>query len=51
MITVILQEYETSYPEVRAMPAIHAHKLGLSKAFYKVQLLGDFDQVEFEYKA
>ena len=46
MINVLIQEYETSAPERRTMPASHAHKLGLSKAFYKVQLLGDF-----EYKA
>lgn len=51
MIKVIIQEHETSAPKTRTMPAIHAHNLGLSKAFYKVQLLGDFDQVEFEYKA
>ena len=51
MINVLIQEYETSAPERRTMPASHAHKLGLSKAFYKVQLLGDFDQIEFEYKA
>lgn len=51
MIDVIIQEYETSALERRTMPAIHAHKLGLSKAFYKVQLLGDFDQIDFEYKA
>lgn len=51
MIKVIIQEYETSVPEGRTMPVSHAHKLGLSKTFYKVQLLGDFGQVNFEYKA
>lgn len=51
MVKVLIQEYETSTQEARTMSAIHAHKLGLSKAFYKVQLLGDFNQVEFEYKA
>lgn len=51
MVKVLIQEYETSIQEARTLPAIHAHKLGLSKAFYKVQLLGDFNQVEFEYKA
>ncbi len=50
MIKVIIQEYETSDAEIRTMPAIHAHKLGLSKSLYKVQLLGDFDQIDFEYK-
>jgi hypothetical protein len=51
MTKIIIQEYETSVPVTRTIPAIHAHKLGLSKAFYKVQLLGEFDQVDFEYKA
>lgn len=51
MIDVLIQEYETSALERRTMPASHAHKLGLVKAFYKVQLLGDFDQIDFEYKA
>ncbi|ADX87839.1 hypothetical protein 2003DhaA_0120 [Vibrio phage ICP1] len=51
MIEVIIQEYETSALVSRTMPADHAHKLGLSKAFYKVQLLGNFDQIDFEYKA
>ena len=50
MINVIIQEYETSSPERRTMPSIQAHKLGLNGGFYKVQLLGDFDQVDFEYK-
>lgn len=48
MIEVIIQEYETSALVSRTMPADHAHKLGLSKAFYK---LGNFDQIDFEYKA
>lgn len=51
MIKVIIQEYKTSAPEERTMPVIHAHNLGSSKAFYKVQLLGNFDQINFEYKA
>ena len=51
MIKVIIQEYETSTVMTRTMSAVHAHKLGLSKAFYKVQLLGEFDQIDFEYKA
>ena len=50
MINVIIQEHETSAPEYRTMSAIAAHKLGLNGGYYKVQLLGTFDQVEFEYK-
>ncbi|AGH31915.1 hypothetical protein VPIG_00057 [Vibrio phage PWH3a-P1] len=50
MINVIIQEYETIAPERRTMPAITAHKLGLNGGYYKVQLLGDFDQIICEYK-
>jgi len=50
MINVILQEYEISLPELRTMPATTAHNLGLKGDYYKVQLLGDFNQIEFEYK-
>ncbi|QXN60082.1 hypothetical protein KUA24_15 [Vibrio phage HNL01] len=51
MVNVIIQEYQNSIPEHRTVPVKHAHNLGLNGGFYKVQILGDFDQVVTEYKA
>lgn len=50
MVTVIVWEYSTSQKQVRLLPIDHAHNLGLKGGFYKVQILGEFDQVDFEYK-
>lgn len=50
MVTVKLWEHETSAPITRSLPNDHAHKLGLNSGFYKVQILGEFDQVDFEYR-
>lgn len=51
MFTVITFEYETSEPVTRHnVPAAHAHSIGLNGGFYKVQLINEFDQVDFEYK-
>ena len=51
MFTVITFEYETSAPTTRHnVPADQAHKIGLNGGFYKVQLINEFDQVDFEYK-
>ena len=50
MVTVNVWEYSTSQKEVRVLPTDYAHKLGLKGGFYKVQILGEFDQVEYEYK-
>jgi len=51
MIKVIIQEYKTSAQEESIMPATHAHMIGLAKVFYKIQLIGEFGQSDFEYKA
>lgn len=50
MVTVNVWEYSTSQKEVRFLPIDHAHNLGLKGGFYKVQILCEFDQVDFEYK-
>jgi len=50
MKTVLIQEYSTSQVEARLLPLQHAHHLGVNGGFYKVQILGEFDQVEYEYK-
>lgn len=51
MFTVITFEYETSQPVVRCnVPTTQAHNIGLNGGFYKVQLINDFDQIDFEYK-
>lgn len=50
MRTVLIQEYATSQVETRILPLQHAHNLGVNGGFYKVQILGDFDQIEYEYK-
>lgn len=51
MFTVITFEYETSSPTTRHnVTANQAHKIGLNGGFYKVQLINEFDQVDFEYK-
>ena len=51
MFTVITFEYETSAPTERHnVPAAQAHNIGLNGGFYKVQLINEFDQVDFEYK-
>ena len=51
MFTVITYDYEQSAPITRNnVPADQAHKIGLTGGFYKVQLINDFDQVDFEYK-
>ena len=50
MKTVLIQEYATSQVETRTMPLQHARNLGVNGGFYKVQILGEFDQVEYEYK-
>ena len=50
MVTVNVWEYSTSQKQVRLLPIDHAHNLGLKGGFYKVQILGEFDQVDFEYK-
>lgn len=48
MFTVITFEYETSEPATRQnVPATQAHKIGLNGGFYKVQLINEFDQVDF----
>lgn len=51
MFTVITFEYETSAPVTRYnVPADQAYRIGLNGGFYKVQLVNEFDQVDFEYK-
>lgn len=51
MFTVITYEYEQSAPTTRHnVPADQAHKIGLNGGFYKVQLINEFNQVDFEYK-
>lgn len=51
MVNVKIWEYETSAPTDRTLPLTLAHKLGLNGGFYKVQIIGDNDQIDFEYKA
>jgi len=50
MKTVLIQEYSSSQVETRLLPLQHAHNLGANGGFYKVQILGEFDQVDYEYK-
>ena len=51
MFTVITFEYEHSAPVTRySVPSDQAHKIGKNGGFYKVQLVNEFDQVDFEYK-
>lgn len=50
MKTIRIQEYVSSQVETRTIPVQHAHNLGKNGGFYKVQILGEFDQVEYEYK-
>lgn len=51
MFTVITYDYEQSEPATRYnVPAVQAHNIGLNGGFYKVQLVNEFDQVDFEYK-
>lgn len=50
LYTVIILENETSTPETRLnVPSAHAHNLGMNGGYYKVQLINEFDQVDFEY--
>tara|TARA_R110002012_G_scaffold49804_4_gene128828 strand:+ start:14197 stop:14352 length:156 start_codon:yes stop_codon:yes gene_type:complete len=51
MFTVITYDYEQSEPATRHnVPAAQSHNIGLNGGFYKVQLINEFDQVDFEYK-
>ena len=51
MFTVITYDYEQSEPATRHnVPAAQAHNIGLNGGFYKVQLINEFDQIDFEYK-
>ena len=50
MIKLITQEYATSQQETREVPVSHAHKLGESGGFYKVQLVNEFGIIVAEYK-
>lgn len=50
LYTVIILENETSTPETRLnVPSAHAHNLGINGGYYKVQLVNEFDQIDFEY--
>lgn len=50
MKTIAIYETETSQPEYREVPTVHAHKLGQNGGFYKVQIIDDFGIIEVEYK-
>lgn len=50
LYTVIILENKTSTPATRFnVPSAHAHNLGMNGGYYKVQLINDFDQIDFEY--
>ena len=51
MVNVKIWEHETSAPIDRTIPVKMAHSLGLNGGFYKLQSIGDKDQIDFEYKA
>lgn len=51
MVNVKIWEHETSAPIDRVLPLKMAHNLGLNGGFYKVQIIGENDQIDFEYKA
>lgn len=50
MKDVVIMEHELSEPEYRTIPESLAHKMGSCGGFYKVKIIGDFGQVEVEYK-
>lgn len=50
LYTVIILETENATPETRLnVPSAHAHNLGINGGYYKVQVVNEFDQVDFEY--
>lgn len=51
MFTIIIFEYELSSPVMRYnVPSKQAHKVGINGGYYKVQLVNEFGQIDFEYK-
>lgn len=52
MVRVLIWDKETDKkPTERVLPSEHAHKLGKNGDNYKLQILGDKDQIDFEYKS
>lgn len=52
MVKVLIWDKETDKkPVERVIPIAHAHKLGKDGDNYKLQIIGDKDQIEFEYKS
>lgn len=50
MVTVVTKEYASSEEVFRKVPYIHAVNLGESGWFYKVQIIGEYNQILLEYK-
>lgn len=49
MVTLLTMEHESSQPEIRTMPMATAYKLAKDGGFYKAQVIGDFDEVIYEF--